>query len=108
MTLNIKQQLGTQIKRLRQAKGLTQEELAEAIGIAPRTLCFIENGHNFLTSETLEKIISTLNISPEELFAISHNKPIEDLRNEIIQIVSSLSDRTQIETLYKITKSLIK
>ena len=108
MTLNIKKQLGIKIKHLRQAKQYTQEAFAEAIGISPRTLCFIENGKNFLTAETLEKIISTLEITPEELFAINHNKPVEDLKAEMSEIINSLSNRQQVETLYKIMKSIIK
>ncbi len=108
MTLNIKKQLGLKIRHLRQAKELTQEAFAEAIGISPRTLCFIENGKNFLTAETLEKILTTLEITPEELFAVNHNKPAEDLKTEMIEIINKLTNRRQIETLYKITKSIIK
>jgi len=104
--LNIKKQLGLKIKRLRQAKGYSQERFAEAIGIAPRTLCFIETGKNFLTADTLEKILTTLEISPEELFAVSQNRPAEDLKAEMLEIIENLKDREQIETLYKIIKSL--
>lgn len=108
MTLNIKKQLGLKIRHLRQSKNYTQETFAEAIGISPRTLCFIENGKNFLTAETLEKILTTLEISPEELFAVNHNKPVEDLKAEMFEIINSLSNRQQVETLYKIVKSIIK
>lgn len=108
MTLNIKKQLGIKIKRLRTERGFSQEKFAETIGIATRTLCGIETGKNFLTAETLEKILTTLEITPEELFAVNHNKPVEDLKAEMIEIINSLSNRQQVETLYKITKSIIK
>lgn len=107
MTLNIKKQLGIKIKRLRQERGYSQEKFAETIGIATRTLCGIETGKNFLTAETLEKIIETLNIEPEDLFAISQNRPIEELKRDIIQITTNLKTREQVETLYKIAKSII-
>ena len=55
--MNIKKQLGVKIKRLRMKNGLTQEQLAEKIDIAPRTLSGIETGENFLTADTLEKIL---------------------------------------------------
>ena len=45
--MNIKKQLGSKIKRLRQKRGFTQEQLAEKLDIATRTLCGIENGENF-------------------------------------------------------------
>jgi len=107
MTLNIKKQLGLKIKQLRQTQGYTQESFAESIGIAPRTLCLIETGKNFLTAETLEKILNTLKITPEELFTINHNKPAEELKTELVEIINNLKDFKQLETLYKITKSLI-
>ena len=47
MTLNIKKQLGARIKKLRQDKGFSQEQFAEKLGIATRTLCGIEIGKNF-------------------------------------------------------------
>ena len=39
--MNIKKQLGIKIKRLRQKRGMTQEQLAEKFDIATRTLCGI-------------------------------------------------------------------
>ena len=104
---NIKKQLGAKIKRLRLQKGLTQEQFAERIDIAPRTLSGIETGENFLTADTLEKILNVLNVSSSELFAVDHIKPQEDLVNEIITDVQNLKDRQKIETIYKIIKATI-
>ena len=108
MTLNIKKQLGVKIKKLRQNKGYSQEQFAEAIGIATRTLCGIETGKNFLTADTLERIITTLQITPEELFAVSPNRPAEELKTEMIEIISKLKNLEVIETLYKVTKSIVQ
>lgn len=105
MTLNIKKQLGARIKKLRQDRGFSQEQFAEKLGIASRTLCGIEIGKNFLTSETLEKIITTLNITPQDLFMLNYLRPKEELVDEIIQTVKSIEDREKIEIIYKIIKS---
>ena len=105
--MNIKKQLGTKIKRLRQNRGYTQEKLAEKLDIATRTLCGIENGENFLTSETLEKILGILKVSSSELFAFDHIKPQEDLKKEIIFDIKNLKDKDKIETIYKIVKSVL-
>ena len=105
--MNIKKQLGTKIKRVRQKQGLTQEQLAEKIDIATRTLCGIENGENFLTADTLEKIIDVLNVSSADLFAFDHIKPQEELVNEIISDIQNLKDREKIETIYKLIKATI-
>lgn len=105
--MNIKKQLGAKIKRLRQNRGLTQEQLAEKIDIATRTLCGIENGENFLTAETLEKIMGILNVSSSELFAFDHLKPQEELINEIVNDLHNIKDREKIETIYKLIKATI-
>lgn len=105
--MNIKKQLGSKIKRLRQKRGYTQEQLAERIEIAPRTLSGIENGENFVTAETLEKVFDALNVSSSELFAFDHIKPKEELISEIVSDVQNLKDREKIETIYKIIKATI-
>ena len=51
--MDIKNQLGFKIKRLRIKHKMTQEQLAEKMQIAPRTLCGIEIGVNFVKAETL-------------------------------------------------------
>lgn len=105
--MNIKKLLGAKIKRLRQNRGLTQEQLAENIDIATRTLCGIENGENFLTADTLEKILAVLNVSSSELFAFDHLKPQEELIQEIIHDLQSIKSREKIETIYKLIKVTI-
>ncbi len=105
--MNIKKQLGAKIKRLRLKEGLTQEQFAEKINIATRTLSGIETGENFLTADTLEKILDVLDVTSSELFAIEHIKSQEDLVNEIIADVQNLKDKQKIETIYKIIKATI-
>lgn len=105
MDLNIKKQLGLRIKQIRQQKGFSQEQLAEKLGIAPRTLCGIELGKNFFTADTLEKILEVLEVTPQDLFKINHLQPQEELIEEIISTVKNIKDREKIEIIYKIIKS---
>ena len=105
--MNIKRQLGNKIKRLRQKRGFPQEQLAEKIQIAPRTLSGIENGENFMTAETLEKVFSALGVTGTELFAFDHLKPQEELIDEIVSDLHNIKDREKIETIYKIVKATI-
>jgi len=105
MSLNIKKQIGLKIKQLRMQKGLSQEQFAEKIGIATRTLCGIEIGKNFFTADTLEKMLEILEITPQDLFKINHLKPQEDLVEEIITSIKNIKDREKIEKIYKIIKS---
>lgn len=64
----IKKGVGEQLKLLRSIKNLTQEALAERIGINLRQLARIEAGESFISSDTLLKICVALEISPKSLF----------------------------------------
>ena len=105
--MDIKKKFGLKIKRLRMKSGYTQEELAEKVGIAARTMSGIEIGENFVTASTLEKLLTELHISPAELFAFDHIKPQEELVTEIINDIKKLKNRNKIETIYKIVKAVI-
>lgn len=61
------------IRRLRKVEGLTQEELAHAAQLSPKTIENLENGKTCPTDRTYAKIARALNTSAEE-FA----KAIED------------------------------
>lgn len=93
---------------MRQKKGLTQEQLAEKAEISTRSLAGIETGENFMTAQTMEKIIECLGISINELFTAEHLKPTEDLITEIDAIIDSVKDdRDKIENIYKVVKAII-
>ena len=107
--MGIKEELGKKIKRMRLNRGLTQEQLAEAVDVSQRTLSGIEIGENFVTAETLDKIIQALNTTSEELFATDHLKEddviVEEIKNSINFIAK---DTTKLDILYNVTKSLMK
>ncbi len=107
--MGIKKELGLKIKRMRTELGLTQEELAEKIDISQRTLAGIEIGENFLTAETLDKIIKALKTTPEELFRVSHLKEANKLFENIVKEIDSIKDdRKKLENIYKFIKFVIK
>ena len=52
---NIKKFLGQRIKEIRKARGITQEQLAERIGIGTPNISYIETGRYAPTVENFEK-----------------------------------------------------
>ena len=107
--MGIKEELGKKIKRMRINRGLTQEQLSEMIDISQRTLSGIEIGENFVTAETLDKLIKALNTTTEELFATNHLRNNEQIIEEIITDLKIISENTQkLDILYNVTKSLMK
>lgn len=107
--MGIKKEFGEKVKRMRINRGLTQEELSEGIDISQRALSAIERGENFVTSETIDKLIKFLNTSAEELFATNHLKNPEELRETILTDLNKIGNNPQkLEILYNIIKSLLK
>ncbi len=106
--MGIKKELGQKIKRMRINRGLTQEQLAEMIDVSQRTMSGIEIGENFVTAETLDKLIKALNTTPQDLFAINHLKPSNELVDEIKNNVDIIAhNNVKLEILYNIVKAIV-
>ena len=58
---------GPRIRRIRNAKGLTQTAMAEALGISPSYLNLIERNQRPLTVQLILKLSAAYKIDPEEL-----------------------------------------
>ncbi len=107
--MGIKEEFGEKIKRMRQNRGLTQEQLSEAVDISQRALSAIERGENFVTSETIDKLLKALNTTTEELFALNHLKSPKELLDEINKNLSKIATNPQkLEIIYNISKNLLK
>ena len=105
--MNVKKELGLKIKRIRQKEGLTQEQFAEKINIATRTLAGIEIGESFVSAQTIEHIANYAGITLEDFFISSHLRPTEELINDIYSYVSKIKDdRDKVENIYKVVKAL--
>ena len=107
--MSIKKELGKKIKQLRLSKGYTQEKLSEMADISQRALSSIEIGENFITAETLDKLMVALEITAEELFATNSVKEPDELLQMIYYNLSKIKDNSQkLEIIYNLTKSLIR
>ncbi|WP_274426336.1 helix-turn-helix domain-containing protein [Chelativorans sp. YIM 93263] len=58
---------GPRIRRIRNAKGLTQTGMAEGLGISPSYLNLIERNQRPLTAQLVLKLASVYKVDPEEL-----------------------------------------
>lgn len=83
MNTKIKKLLGKRIQEVRKKKKLTQEYVAEMIGIEPSSLSNIENGKYYPTAENLEKIVRVLAVSPRELYTFEHHASQRELLDEM-------------------------
>ena len=96
-------QFSENLKRIRKEHNLSQEQLAEIIGLDIPNISNIERGKRFVSSSTLEKIIDALEVSPKELFDFEYIKTKSDLINSINEIVMSATNKELI-FYYRIMK----
>ena len=66
--MDLSKPFGARVKALRQARLMTQEDLADATGIAIRTVRNIEAGRSSPTLTTVGKLAEALEVAPKELF----------------------------------------
>lgn len=100
-----KQLLGMRIKEFREKRKFTQDKLAEIVGIDPKHLSRIENGRNYPSFETLEKILDSLEISYEDIFKYSHFLDKKILIENIEKKLPTL-DNEKLKFIYKMINEL--
>ena len=100
-----KELLGQRIKFFRENRNLTQERLAEKVGIDSKHLSRIENGRNYPSLETLEKILTNLNVSYEDIFNFQTLVPRDKLIENITEKLGTLPD-DKLKTVYLIVNEM--
>ena len=103
-TIDIKKLLGSNIKKIRKARGLTQEKLAEMVEISPPNISYIETGKFAPSIETLQKIARALNVEPYELYKFKQEVSVEDIKKELFEALEQ--DETMLKLFYKIFKAI--
>lgn len=101
---NIKKLLGQNIRKFRKAKNLTQEQLAELVGIGTANISYIENGKFSPSAETLEKLSEVLKVYPYEFYMFEHLKPAGEIKKELIEAINGDDDLMRL--IYKFYRTL--
>ncbi len=91
----IKKIVGLRIKELRMSEGLTQEQLAERIGLQPQTIAAIETGRSFISADVLSKFCNYFNVEPSVFFSKKINYLSDESINYITEIKRLLPSFTE-------------
>jgi transcriptional regulator with XRE-family HTH domain len=70
--MDMRKLVGQNVRRIRQRKGLTQEEFADVSGFSQQYISGLEQGHRNPTVVTLYELASALGVAPVDLI-----KPIK-------------------------------
>lgn len=89
---DIQQVVGKNIKTIRLAKGMTQEQLAEKLNRSVNFVSLIELGKSGMSVPTIIDICNVLDVSSESLFKGLLDYKIEDKDKFIIETISVLSN----------------
>lgn len=105
--MDSKQLIGLRIKNARIQSKLTQEALAERIGINSKYLSGIERGKENPTLKTMLDIASALGVSPNEFFTtIEADDSVN--RRVLIDELLNKADEEQIRIFHQILSAMIK
>lgn len=84
---------GKVVLELRTEREMTQEQLAEHLGVSPHTITRIETGKTFVSSEVISQMCNLFQVAPSVLFTprphILHKEYI-NYKNEIIKLLPAL------------------
>jgi transcriptional regulator with XRE-family HTH domain len=102
---DVKKLIGKQIKTLRQARGMSQEGLAEKIPMNAKYLSGIERGRANPTLDTLTRLADALKVGVPELF----NYELEP--KELAQLVAGLigeGDQMKLQLAAKVLNAICR
>ena len=94
--------IGRRIKQARKAKGLTQDELSESMGVSVAYLSKVETGNIHLNLNRLCQICSILEVAEGQILDGVSNSNIY-LDNEFADLISLCSPHQQ-KIIYEIAK----
>ena len=101
--------VGKRVAHLRSEKGLSQAQLAEAMGVAVESISRIERSERNMSIDMLEKLCDALHISVTDFFEIGVlSKAESPMEKDIAKVVALLRSKkpSEIKFAYKILKDI--
>ena len=103
---NFYKNFGKRLKQLRLQANISQEELAESVGVAIKTVSYWENAHNPVTLSKIPLIAEALNVPIYKLFVFLDVEE-KSADKEYIALLKSKTGE-ELKTLFNIVKELQK
>jgi transcriptional regulator with XRE-family HTH domain len=90
-----KELLGARIREIRKERQLSQERLAEKVGVEPKQISRIEGSKSSPSMETLEAIARELQVEMKDLLDYQHLKGDEPIEDQALRILRMMDDKTK-------------
>jgi len=105
-TKDFYKQFGKRLKQLRTQANISQEELAEKVGVATSTVSYWENAHNPVTLSKIPMIANALNVPIYKLFVFLEVDEKQADKDYIALLQSKTGE--ELNTLFNVVKELQK
>lgn len=104
--VRVKELIGARMQALRKAKGLTQEELAEEVGISDKYLSSIECGQENPTLDTLLKLAGALDAPIWEFFQIQDTALTPEDRSRMAREMLKRASPKQVSMVIRLLREI--
>lgn len=106
--MDIKRAVGKRIKIVRQRSGLTQDQLAEQVGLSPKYISGIERGVENPTMDILIRLAKALEVEPYDLFLFGESEENEKaLRKGIEKMVREAEGR-KLQLYFDVMRKIVE
>lgn len=99
--------IGKRIREYREKASITQEQLAEAIGMTPTSVSNIERGINYPTLENFIRIANVINVSADLLLSDVIENSADAKSSELSEKLKSLPPEKR-QQILTVVETLIK
>lgn len=99
-----KEKLGARIKSFRKAKGLSQEQLAELVGIEQKHVSRLEVGTSYPTIDRLEKIAVALDVPMGSFFDAANQATYYEEKAKKLELMMRELDEDYRRIILKFTE----
>ena len=106
--MDIKRAMGKRIKIVRQRNGLTQDQLAEQVGLSPKYISGIERGVENPTMDILLRVATMLGVEPYDLFLFGESEESEKVLRKGIEKMVREADREKLQLYFDVMRKILQ
>lgn len=96
--------IGGRVRTLRQAAGLTQEQLAEKMGVSTQQIQKYESGRDNISTEKLQHLATAFSVPVQEFFSeVGEVAPLQVAEQVLLDSFRSIENADIRESILKLT-----
>jgi len=102
-------EIGEKVRLLRKHAGMTQEKLAELVGVSFQQIQKYENGSTKLNTDKLQQVAMALKVPASVFFGEDtyEKSPLSDREKKLVKAFRSLGDEDMQDSLVKLLQKAI-